>query len=109
MQMALIQIAKLFDRTLLVMFCVTLGLKLYKTNMDMLCRLLYKLCASVKTNHFKHSHRSFSGRFHHPDVLQLVSSLNEERGCCVTKIDETKDSGSSQTTGAASTTTHTSS
>ncbi|KAG8011214.1 HD domain-containing protein 2 [Nibea albiflora] len=51
---------------------------------------------------------STNGRFQHPDVLQLISSLNEERRYHMTKTDETKDSGSSQTTGAASTTTHTS-
>ncbi|XP_023285905.1 HD domain-containing protein 2 [Seriola lalandi dorsalis] len=56
---------------------------------------------------------STNGRFHHPDVLQLVSSLNEERGCHMTKTDGTKNSGNSQTTGAVSsqpphTTSHTS-
>ncbi|XP_078130100.1 5'-deoxynucleotidase HDDC2 [Sander vitreus] len=44
---------------------------------------------------------STNGRFHHPDVLQLLSSLNEERGCKLTKTDETKNSGNSQTTGAS--------
>ncbi|XP_039981699.1 HD domain-containing protein 2 [Xiphias gladius] len=45
---------------------------------------------------------STNGRFHHPDVLQLVSSLTEERGRRVTKTDDTKNSGDSQTAGSAS-------
>ncbi|XP_070782357.1 5'-deoxynucleotidase HDDC2 [Enoplosus armatus] len=45
---------------------------------------------------------STNGRFRHPDVLQLVSSLNEERGSHMTKADDTKNSGNSQTAGAAS-------
>lgn len=40
---------------------------------------------------------STNGRFHHPDVLQLVSSLNEERGHHMSKTDAAKDSGISQT------------
>lgn len=56
---------------------------------------------------------STNGRFHHPDVLQLVSSLNEERGCRMTETDQTKNSGNAQTAGEASsqprTTSHTSS
>ncbi|KAA8583167.1 hypothetical protein FQN60_015713 [Etheostoma spectabile] len=44
---------------------------------------------------------TLGGRFHHPDVLQLLSSLNEERGCKLTKTDETKNHGHSQTTGAS--------
>ncbi|XP_076612391.1 5'-deoxynucleotidase HDDC2 [Chaetodon auriga] len=42
---------------------------------------------------------STAGRFHHPDVLQLISSLNKERGCHMTKADEAKNS---QTAGAES-------
>ncbi|KAK2890275.1 hypothetical protein Q8A73_018575 [Channa argus] len=38
---------------------------------------------------------STNGRFHHPDVLQLVSSLNEERGCHATKTDKTETSANS--------------
>ncbi|XP_068432685.1 5'-deoxynucleotidase HDDC2 isoform X2 [Clinocottus analis] len=41
---------------------------------------------------------SSNGRFHHPDVLQLLSSLNEERGRGMTEKDETEKSA----TGAAS-------
>ena len=44
----------------------------------------------------------FSGRFHHPDVLQLISSLNEERGRHMNKTDTTKNSGNSETSGGAS-------
>lgn len=43
-----------------------------------------------------------SGRFQHPDVLQLLSSLNKERDSHMSKKDEAKDSGNSQTTGGAS-------
>ncbi|XP_068198153.1 5'-deoxynucleotidase HDDC2 [Antennarius striatus] len=39
---------------------------------------------------------STDGRFHHPDVLQLISSLNEERGSHMTKTDDTKNCGNSQ-------------
>nr|XP_019947402.1 PREDICTED: HD domain-containing protein 2 [Paralichthys olivaceus] len=45
---------------------------------------------------------STNGRFHHPDVLQLVSSLNEERGRHMTETDGTKNSGNSETTGGKS-------
>ncbi|XP_029318817.1 5'-deoxynucleotidase HDDC2 [Cottoperca gobio] len=45
---------------------------------------------------------STNGRFHHPHALQLLSSLNEERGRHMTKTDEAKNCGNSQTTGAAS-------
>ncbi|XP_070705208.1 5'-deoxynucleotidase HDDC2 [Pempheris klunzingeri] len=45
---------------------------------------------------------STSGRFHHPYALQLVSSLNEERACHMTKPDEPKTSGNSQSAGAVS-------
>ncbi|XP_034555091.1 HD domain-containing protein 2 [Notolabrus celidotus] len=38
---------------------------------------------------------STNGRFHHPDVLQLLSSLNEERGRHMTKTQEAKTSSSS--------------
>ncbi|KAM3603630.1 uncharacterized protein V6R79_026194 [Siganus canaliculatus] len=44
---------------------------------------------------------STNGRFHHPDVLQLVSSLNEERGHHMSKTDAAKDSGISQTEDSA--------
>ncbi|KAM3860993.1 5'-deoxynucleotidase HDDC2 [Diretmus argenteus] len=40
---------------------------------------------------------STDGRFHHPDVLQLVSSLNEERREHMINADRTKHSGKSQT------------
>uniref|UniRef100_A0AAQ5YSC1 5'-deoxynucleotidase HDDC2 n=1 Tax=Amphiprion ocellaris TaxID=80972 RepID=A0AAQ5YSC1_AMPOC len=40
---------------------------------------------------------STAGRFHHPDVLQLVASLNEERRRHMT---DTKTSGKSQTAGS---------
>ncbi|KAF7667774.1 hypothetical protein LDENG_00048540 [Lucifuga dentata] len=43
---------------------------------------------------------STSGHFHHPDVLQLVSSLNEEREHHMSNADGTKHSGKSQTTNA---------
>ncbi|XP_028296028.1 5'-deoxynucleotidase HDDC2 isoform X2 [Gouania willdenowi] len=33
---------------------------------------------------------STNGRFHHPDVLQFVSSLNEERGNSMNKADDAK-------------------
>lgn len=49
------------------------------------------------------------GRFHHPHILQLVSSLNEERACYTAKTDEAKTSGESKTTVAESAQTHTSS
>ncbi|XP_029352035.1 5'-deoxynucleotidase HDDC2 [Echeneis naucrates] len=45
---------------------------------------------------------STNGHFHHPDVLQLVSSLNEERGRHMNKTENVKNSGNSQTTGATS-------
>ncbi|XP_033998799.1 HD domain-containing protein 2 [Trematomus bernacchii] len=45
---------------------------------------------------------STEGRFQHPDVLQLLSSLNKERDSHMSKKDEAKDSGNSQTTGGAS-------
>ncbi|KAI3364391.1 hypothetical protein L3Q82_011193 [Scortum barcoo] len=55
---------------------------------------------------------STDGCFHHPDVLQFVRALNEERGRHETKADETK-TWDSQTAGTASsqpdTTSHTSS
>ncbi|XP_054474181.1 HD domain-containing protein 2 [Anoplopoma fimbria] len=35
---------------------------------------------------------STNGRFQHPEVLQLLSSLNEERACHMTKTDESKKS-----------------
>ncbi|CAB1424494.1 unnamed protein product [Pleuronectes platessa] len=38
---------------------------------------------------------STSGRFHHPDVIQLLSSLNEERGRHMNKTDTTKNSEAS--------------
>ncbi|XP_056284621.1 HD domain-containing protein 2 [Pseudoliparis swirei] len=38
---------------------------------------------------------STNGRFHHPEVLQLLSSLNEERGRQATEADEAKKSGNS--------------
>ncbi|XP_026197245.1 HD domain-containing protein 2 [Anabas testudineus] len=41
---------------------------------------------------------STNGRFHHPHVLELVSSLNEERRSQTTKTEETKTSGNSQST-----------
>ncbi|XP_041831656.1 HD domain-containing protein 2 [Melanotaenia boesemani] len=44
---------------------------------------------------------STTGRFLHPDVVQLVSSLNEERGRHMTSADSTKKSGESQTDGSA--------
>ncbi|XP_031721979.1 5'-deoxynucleotidase HDDC2 [Anarrhichthys ocellatus] len=50
---------------------------------------------------------STNGRFHHPDVLQLLSALNEERGSHMTKTDETKKSDSSNTAGASSSQTRT--
>eukprot|EP00064_Thunnus_orientalis_P003794 superscaffoldBa00000323_g3805 len=50
---------------------------------------------------------STNGRFHHPDVLQLVGSLNKERGCRMT--DGTKDSGNSQAAGGVSSQPHTTS
>ncbi|XP_026173858.1 5'-deoxynucleotidase HDDC2 [Mastacembelus armatus] len=40
---------------------------------------------------------STNDRFHHPDVLQMVSSLNETRQCCMTQTSEANDSGNSQT------------
>ncbi|KAK2856368.1 hypothetical protein Q5P01_005103 [Channa striata] len=43
---------------------------------------------------------STSGRFHHPGVLQLVSSLNEERGSHTAKTDKTETSGNSIETAA---------
>ncbi|XP_074541132.1 5'-deoxynucleotidase HDDC2 [Halichoeres trimaculatus] len=54
---------------------------------------------------------STNGRFHHPDVLQLLSSLNEERGCHMTKTQEAKTSSSSSSSSSSqqSTTAHTSS
>ncbi|XP_053300797.1 HD domain-containing protein 2 isoform X1 [Pleuronectes platessa] len=45
---------------------------------------------------------STSGRFHHPDVLQLLSSLNEERGRHMNKNDTTKNSGNSEASGGVS-------
>ncbi|XP_029966520.1 5'-deoxynucleotidase HDDC2 [Salarias fasciatus] len=39
---------------------------------------------------------STDGRFHHPDVLQLLSSLNEERGKHRISADKTENSGKSQ-------------
>ncbi|XP_028996421.1 HD domain-containing protein 2 [Betta splendens] len=36
---------------------------------------------------------STNGRFHHPHVLELVRTLNEERGRHVTKTDEVKNTG----------------
>ncbi|XP_044025268.1 HD domain-containing protein 2 isoform X2 [Siniperca chuatsi] len=50
---------------------------------------------------------SANARFHHPDVLRLVSSLNEERGRHMAKTDETKNSGNSASS-QPRTTTHTS-
>ncbi|CAJ1077176.1 HD domain-containing protein 2 [Xyrichtys novacula] len=38
---------------------------------------------------------STNGRFHHPDVLQLLSSLNEERGRSISKTQDAKTSSSS--------------
>ncbi|CAK6962151.1 HD domain-containing protein 2 [Scomber scombrus] len=43
---------------------------------------------------------STNGCFHHPDVLQLVDSLNKDRGCHMT--DGKKDSGNSQASGGVS-------
>ncbi|KAG7508011.1 hypothetical protein JOB18_000446 [Solea senegalensis] len=40
---------------------------------------------------------STNGRFHHPDVLQLLSSLNEERRNRMAKADGTKNSGDLKT------------
>ncbi|XP_047429640.1 HD domain-containing protein 2 [Mugil cephalus] len=53
---------------------------------------------------------STTNRFQHPDVLQLVSSLNEERGRHMTDTDGTDKAEKSQTAPAASeqTTSHTS-
>lgn len=34
----------------------------------------------------------YSGRFHHPDVLQLIGSLSEQRGHHMTKADSSEDS-----------------
>ncbi|XP_071375432.1 5'-deoxynucleotidase HDDC2 [Centroberyx affinis] len=45
---------------------------------------------------------STDGRFHHPDVLQFISSLNEERKDHMTNTDGTKHSGKSQTPSAES-------
>uniref|UniRef100_UPI003AAFFBE1 5'-deoxynucleotidase HDDC2 isoform X1 n=1 Tax=Centroberyx gerrardi TaxID=166262 RepID=UPI003AAFFBE1 len=45
---------------------------------------------------------STDGRFHHPDVLQFISSLNEERKDHMTNADGTKHSGKSQTPSAES-------
>ncbi|KAM4521649.1 5'-deoxynucleotidase HDDC2 [Odontesthes bonariensis] len=45
---------------------------------------------------------STAGRFEHPAVLQLLSSLNEERGSHMSNSDCTKNSGESQTDGSAS-------
>lgn len=49
---------------------------------------------------------STNGRLHHPDVLQLLGSLNEERQCHMSKTAEAKNSGNSQTTGAVSSQPH---
>ncbi|XP_069570491.1 5'-deoxynucleotidase HDDC2 [Brachyistius frenatus] len=54
---------------------------------------------------------STAGRFQHPDVLQLLGSLNEERGRRMTNTDGTKEPGKAQTAAAAAsehTTSHTS-
>nr|XP_020442840.1 HD domain-containing protein 2 [Monopterus albus] len=48
------------------------------------------------------------GHFHHPDVLQLVSSLNEARGCHMAKTAEAKNSGNSHTSAAEVAQSHTS-
>ncbi|XP_049445573.1 HD domain-containing protein 2 [Epinephelus fuscoguttatus] len=49
---------------------------------------------------------STNGRFQHPDVLQLLSSLNEERLCHMTKTAEAKNSENSQTVSAVSSQPH---
>ncbi|XP_049913826.1 HD domain-containing protein 2 [Epinephelus moara] len=49
---------------------------------------------------------STNGRFQHPDVLQLLSSLNEERQCHMTKTAEAKNSENSQTVSAVSSQPH---
>ncbi|XP_030576945.1 5'-deoxynucleotidase HDDC2 [Archocentrus centrarchus] len=52
---------------------------------------------------------STTGRFQHPDVLQLVSSLNEERECHMTNADDTRQSGKPETADGASEQDHTTS
>ncbi|XP_042359616.1 HD domain-containing protein 2 [Plectropomus leopardus] len=52
---------------------------------------------------------STDGRFHHPDVLQLLGSLNEERQCHMNKSPEAKNSGTAQMTDALSSQPHTTS
>jgi len=66
-----------------------------KTTFDLICRLFNEL-------------NSPSGRFHHPEVLQLLSSLNEERGRQATEADEAKKSGNSDASSQPRTAPHSS-
>ncbi|KAL3979891.1 multifunctional beta-oxidation protein [Sarotherodon galilaeus] len=52
---------------------------------------------------------STAGRFHHPDVLQLVSSMNEERESHMTNTDGTRTSEQSQAADSAPEQDHTTS
>lgn len=47
-----------------------------------------------KKPHFRLCFYTLEGRFHHPDVLQVVSSLNEQRGTSSKEMKESQTDGS---------------